>query len=260
MNNTDNKVSMICGIISLITCILCCGFATIPLAIVSIVLALSSKNTNNNSLTRNGKIGVITSIIAIVLFIVEVFISMMLIGVLFEDNSLFESKDTLSNKEFITDKDTIIEFNKNKEFKMTYGDSCVTGTYKVYNGQKAIDKVSSIKELGLTETEVSDLIEQNTKNYCIGDISAKFISNTYGISKATADISKSDFYCIVLHGTEITSEEKSEKIDKDMIYIGYYIDEIKYENDIKKVEAFDLLNVSKFNSDFWEKVVRSEGV
>ena len=74
-NGTDkSQISMICGIVavvlSVIGCFCCIGYASVPVGIIAIVMAVMSKNENNGEFTKNAKIGLILGIVSIVLLVV----------------------------------------------------------------------------------------------------------------------------------------------------------------------------------------------
>ena len=72
--NDKAMISMVCGIVGLVlnivACFCCIGYAGIPLSIVAIVMAIMSKKDNNGQLSSQAKVGLITAIIGIVVFVV----------------------------------------------------------------------------------------------------------------------------------------------------------------------------------------------
>ena len=67
---SDNSgTSKICGILSIVVCFIgwfcCIGYAGVPLAIISIVFAIQSKNYNGGVMNSDAKIGLITGIIGL---------------------------------------------------------------------------------------------------------------------------------------------------------------------------------------------------
>jgi len=76
------KTSKTCGIISIITAFIgwfcSLGYASIPLAIVAIVMAVSSKKETNGVLTKDARTGLTCGIIGLVIMVIGFLIGVVL--------------------------------------------------------------------------------------------------------------------------------------------------------------------------------------
>lgn len=216
---------------------------------------------NERMLSSMTKLGRIFGSVCIVIFLLG-FIN----GIFDEKEKKSENIITESNEE--TDIGNIVLGNKfvcsdNSEIHMNEDGSYIyyyskdehdiayfRGTYEVFCGQPAVDKIVSMEKYGVIEEEIEYIINNNKKEYHLGDVSGQnsliyMLEEAYGeefSEKKNYPVSKDVFYCIILHNELLYMEGVTEEVQNDTVYVGYYIDEI---------EALDLLNVEGVSSIMW---------
>lgn len=118
-----------------------------------------------------------------------------------------------------------------------------SGTYEVYYGQAAIDKVASMTEYGLTKEELEQTLRSAQNGYKPGSSALDYFAGNDGGSEDSGyHICLDTFYAIVLHNTQLVEAEQTQPLDSSTLYIGYYLPEI---------EGFDLLNTNTVNHTMW---------
>ncbi len=137
------------------------------------------------------------------------------------------NEDYASGHRLVSDKNNELDLKSNGDF-VYYNDTnnhekeFATGTYEVYYGQEAVDKVASLKEYGLTNDELEEQIKYDMCGYALNGGSVKY------------HVSKDTFYCFIMHVEQLTNEPNDvEDSDNDVLFVGYYIDEL---------ELFHMLN------------------
>lgn len=163
-----------------------------------------------------------------------------------------EKLDIVSGNCFICSDNSEIQMQEDGSFmyyrtKDDYDGDYYKGTYEVYRGQEAVDKIISMKEYGLTEDEIERIIDANKKGYHLGDVSggnslSYMLDGDSASDVQTYDVSKDVFYCIILHNQTLYMGGKNEEINHDSVYIGYYIEELK---------TMDLLNIVAVHPARW---------
>lgn len=138
------------------------------------------------------------------------------------------TKDAVSGNSFtvkdgseliLSDENTFIYYQYENDHDGAY----VKGSYEVYYGQAAFDKLSGMKEYGLTEEELESVLRSDMKGYVPGGAEG-------GVSIKDGEsyqVCKDTFYLMILHN-ESGIDETGEYVElgHDMIYFGYYIPEL----------------------------------
>lgn len=130
------------------------------------------------------------------------------------------------------------------------------GTYEVFYGQPAFDKVASMTEYGLTEEELEQTLSSNMNGYLPGGSSP--MDALYGLDGDKKDnrtryqVCRDTFYALILHNDKLVMSpgEETEQ-GHDTLYIGYYIPEL---------EAADLINANAGSHFTWSNKGKSEKV
>jgi lipoprotein len=119
-----------------------------------------------------------------------------------------------------------------------------TGTYEVYYGQEAFDKLSTMEEYGLTKEELEETLSANMNGYKLGgfNISDFINSDDYYESDDIYQICKDSFYAVILHNEKLVDSGSTSDMGNDTLYIGFYISELEYA---------DMLNVMTANYAGW---------
>lgn len=120
------------------------------------------------------------------------------------------------------------------------------GTYEVYYGQNAIDKIVSMDEYGVTEEELNQTLTANMAGYIPGETSSAALLDSLEYDYDTYHVCKDTFYAIILHNEELVEPEyQVTTLDHDTLYFGHYIPEL---------ELVDLLNANTANYTEWKFV------
>lgn len=163
------------------------------------------------------------------------------------------TKDSISGNTFIAEDDSEICFKADKSFIYyqsadDHNGAYYDGTYEVYYGQSAIDKVCSMTEYGITEDELEQTIAANMNGYTLkGDLSYldnlddDFDDNSnddFGdnldedTEKEKKDtgyhVCKDTFYAVILHNEKLVDADgQITKMGHDTLYIGHYVPDLK---------------------------------
>lgn len=120
------------------------------------------------------------------------------------------------------------------------------GTYEVYYGQDAIDKVVSMSEYGVTEEELEQTLSANMNGYKVGGSNtlSYFPEDEEGTDEEDLQhVCKDTFYAVILHNDKIVDETGEEQeIESDTLYMGYYLPELKLA---------DMVNANTANRIEW---------
>ncbi len=154
------------------------------------------------------------------------------------------TQDLISGNNFTLSDNSMLCFEDTGDF-IYYKDgsdtdgSYMSGTYEVYYGQEATDKLVSLEEYGLTEEELERTLKANMRGYTLSE-DKTIIQDS---SATTYHICKDNFYAVVLHNEKIFDNGVEEEMTNDVVYLGYYI----YEEGF-----FDMLNCNSYNYSLWK--------
>ena len=141
------------------------------------------------------------------------------------------NENIVSGNSFVCSDDSEIQMKEDGSFiyyrtKGDYEGDYYTGSYEVYCGQEAVDKLVSMEEYGLTEEEMERYIIANQKgNYSDGE-----------------------FYCIILHNETLYMDGETKEMENDTVYAGYYMEE---QNSI------DLINSATASPTTWTLQIKT---
>jgi len=115
------------------------------------------------------------------------------------------------------------------------------GTYEVFYGQAAFNKLESLSKYNLTMEELEHILSLNMNGYVLGDSSLGDI--LYALEPDMTDkrtkyqICKDTFYAVILHNYRLVSSPNDEtEMGHDTLYVGYYIPELEIA-DMRNVDA-----------------------
>lgn len=157
------------------------------------------------------------------------------------------TEDSVSGNTFLVDDSSQIELGQDSSFiwYQTADDSnsaYCSGTYEVYYGQAAFDKIVSMTEYGLTEEELEQTLSSNMNGYTPGGSSPMdFILEDTNSSEGY-HVCRDTFYAIILHNEQLVDGTQTEELDNSTLYIGYYLPEL---------QMVDLLNANTANQTEW---------
>ncbi len=104
------------------------------------------------------------------------------------------------------------------------------GTYEVYYGQAAMDKVASMTEYGLTEQELEQILLANMNGYVPGESTPMDYFYSMGDIEDTRtrySICRDTFYAVILHNDHLVrSPEDIIEAGNSVLYLGFYIPEL----------------------------------
>lgn len=157
------------------------------------------------------------------------------------------TEDTVSGNTFLVDDGSRMELGQDDSFIWYQAaedpDSAYcTGTYEVYYGQAALDKVSSMTEYGLTAEELKQTIASAQNGYTPSGSSP---TDFFGEDNETNEgyhVCVDTFYAIILYNEQLIDGAQTEALDSSTLYIGYYLPEL---------ELLDLLNANTANYTQW---------
>ncbi len=161
------------------------------------------------------------------------------------------TEDMISGKKFKLSNGGEIHLNSDGSFKCLeeYGNidsSYFEGSYEVYYGQAAFDKLVSMPEYGLTEEELESTLAANMNGYSIGGSSAADYFNDDETSSAEGyRICRDTFYAIIMQAEKLYEAGETSVIDNTALYIGYYVPELY---------TFDLLNTNSYTYTQWTEI------
>ncbi len=122
---------------------------------------------------------------------------------------------------------TFAYYEKEEDHEKQY----LAGTYETFYGQPAFDQVASMTEYGLEKEELEKFLSANMYGYIPGG--SRPIDYTYATTPDMNDtrpryqICRDTFYAVVFHNMiYVNTEEEQEEIEKDSLYIGFYIPEL----------------------------------
>jgi hypothetical protein len=161
------------------------------------------------------------------------------------------TEDMASGRKFKVSIGTEIHLNDDGSFKYfkESGDpngSYFQGSYEVYYGQAAFDKLVSMKEYGLTEEELESTLSANMNGYSIGGSSPMdYFNNGEASDNEGYHICRDTFYTIIMHTNVLVEDGQASDMDGTAIYMGYYLPEI---------EQFDLLSINTVTYTQWTEI------
>lgn len=105
------------------------------------------------------------------------------------------------------------------------------GTYEVYYGQAAMDKVVSMTEYGLTEEELDQVLAESMNGYIPGGSSPADFLYAEGLLEDDRErytVCLDTFYAVILHNQNlVNSPGDVEEVNQSTLYIGYYLPELE---------------------------------
>lgn len=118
-----------------------------------------------------------------------------------------------------------------------------TGSYEVYYGQPAMDKLISMTEYGLTEEELERTLSASMNGYTIGgSMPYEYFDDETGSDEDYYHVCRDTFYAVIMNtDTQCISGEESEA-EGTALYLGYYIEEL---------DMFDLVSANTFTYTQW---------
>ena len=153
------------------------------------------------------------------------------------------TKDFISDNTFVAEDNSELCFRSDNSFIYyqsadDHDGAYYDGTYEVYYGQPAIDKVCSMTEYGITEEELEQTIAANMNGYTLkGDLSNyldylgdadDFEDSEEEKSDAGYHVCKDTFYAVILHNGKLVDEDgEVTEMGNDTLYIGHYLPELK---------------------------------
>lgn len=105
------------------------------------------------------------------------------------------------------------------------------GSYEVYYGQAAMDKVASMAEYGLTMEELKQVLSASMNGYIPGG--SKPSDYLYSMGELEDDRPRYDvcldtFYAVILHNQRLVhSPEEITEGGNSVLYLGFYLPELK---------------------------------
>lgn len=122
----------------------------------------------------------------------------------------------------------------------------VTGTYKIYYGQEAIDAIAGMSEYGLSEEELESVIANDMNGYIPGGKSIfQYFSDDEGdTSEEGYHVCKDTFYAMEIYNKEmVQGDQVTEAAGNRVLFLGYYLPEL---------EMMDMLNANTTNYTQWK--------
>ncbi len=159
------------------------------------------------------------------------------------------TEDMLSGRRFTTSNDTAMYLEDDGTFRYCESASdpdnaYYSGTYEVYRGQDAIDKLASMTDYGLTEEELETTLDANMNGYSIGG-SKPYDYFDENSSDEGYHICKDTFYALVMDTDMLFENGEESSADASVLYFGYYVEELG---------IFDLLNANSVSYSQWTEI------
>ncbi len=120
-----------------------------------------------------------------------------------------------------------------------HGGPYYEGSYEVYYGQDAFDKVSSMEEYGLTKEELEEVLSHNLNGYQLNGPFPGTSADEEGYT-----VCRDTFYAIILHNKKQVDGENVVEFESDALHIGYYVQEL---------ELFDMVNCNVAAYSVWQR-------
>lgn len=138
--------------------------------------------------------------------------------------------DMITGKTFVNEAESMICLNEDDSFvyyqhKDNLEDSYVSGTYEVYRGQEAVDKVATMTEYGLTKEELTEILSNDMNGYTPGGSNLLVLSGS--ADEEAYHVCPDTFYALILHKKQLLDGGVTTKMDATVLYIGYYIPELE---------------------------------
>lgn len=150
----------------------------------------------------------------------------------------FGTEDFLTGNTFVSidnselclhDDGTFLYYQNADDHSAPYCD----GSYELFRGQDAVQKLIVMEELGLTEEELSQVMTANRDGYLIG---GSLPTDLLGYSdRESYVVCDDDFYVLILHNGQLFKDGEVTTIGEDTPYLGYYIESL---------QMADLLNLN----------------
>ncbi len=157
--------------------------------------------------------------------------------------------DMLSGRRFTTSNDTAMYLEEDGTFRYCESASdpdnaYFAGTYEVFRGQEAIDKLASMTDYGLTEEELESTLAANMNGYSVGG-SMPYDYFDDSSSEEGYHICKDTFYALVMDTETLYEDGTEAPAEATVLYFGYYVEELG---------IFDLLNANSVSYSQWTPV------
>ncbi len=130
------------------------------------------------------------------------------------------------------DDDNSFKYYQSKDSKDIY---CY-GTYEVYYGQSAFDKVTAMTEYGLTKDELEKTLNAGMDGYILGSADASSLLGE-DADNELFHICKDTFYAVILHNENLVENGNTSSMGNNTLYIGYYLPDYKYADMINVLTA-----------------------
>ncbi len=159
------------------------------------------------------------------------------------------TEDMLTGRRFTTSDDTAMYLEDDGTFRYCESASdpdnaYFSGTYEVFRGQAAIDKLVSMEDYGLTEEELETTLAANMNGYSVGG-SMPYDYFDDSSSDEGYHICKDTFYALVMETNTLYENGEESSVDATVLYFGYYVEELG---------IFDLLNANSVSYSQWTAV------
>lgn len=147
------------------------------------------------------------------------------------------SRDDISGNMFLNEDGSELSLQEDGSFRYyrseeDHQNQYYEGTYEVFYGQDALDKVASMTEYGLTMEELERILSLNMNGYVPGDSSLEDLFYTLepdmNDKRTRYQVCKDTFYAVILHNDKLVVSPEEETVkDHDTLYIGFYIPELE---------------------------------
>ncbi len=118
----------------------------------------------------------------------------------------------------------------------------LSGTYEVYYGQAAFDKLVSMTDYGLTEEELERTLAASMNGYSIGGSMPYDYFDDDSDAEEGYHICRDTFYALVVETDTLYENGTESPSEGSVLHLGYYIPEL---------EIFDLVNANTYNYNQW---------
>lgn len=171
------------------------------------------------------------------------------------------SRDYISSNTFLSEDGSELCLQEDGSFRYyrtenDHESQYYEGTYEVFYGQPAFDKIASMTEYGLTAEELEQMLASNMNGYIPGGSSP--MDTLYALDPDRKDdrtryyVCRDTFYALILHNDKLVlSPEEEKEQGHDTLYIGYYIPEL---------EIADLTNANTGSHFTWTYKGKSEKI
>ncbi len=130
-----------------------------------------------------------------------------------------------------------------------HSDNYYSGTYEVFYGSDATEKLISMKDYGYTAEELDTTLKNNMNGYVLmSDNSMPIIGEDGELTSSASDmyfICEDTFYLMILTHETATIDGATEDLGSVVVpFLGYYMPDLG---------GFDSLNLNTVSNQFWER-------